>query len=230
MMAPSRPAHVLGDACGDVGVSRVPSASLRSSRSRSTSGPMGLWSLTRGGWRSGITVALPQADGHDVNDRQGRIAPSSQQRCTAAQPLPPAGRSVVAAGCSPRARARRPRVRPRQGAHGRRSSRPTVVTLTPARSASSSCDRPRCLRSWRSRWPSRMNVCGWPAGAGSPSGPGPVVRRREVTRPRSRTRPSTRCARPRCARSIALTGRRREGPARSGHHEAAIAPTGRPGR
>jgi hypothetical protein len=38
---------------------------------------MGLSSLTRGGWRSGITVPLPQAGGHDVDDKQGRIAPSS---------------------------------------------------------------------------------------------------------------------------------------------------------
>jgi hypothetical protein len=52
---------------------------------------MGLSSLTRGGWRSGITIPLPQAGGHDVDDQQERIAPSSQQRCTAAQPLPARG-------------------------------------------------------------------------------------------------------------------------------------------
>jgi len=52
---------------------------------------MGLSSLTRGGWRSDITVPLPQAGGHDVDDQQERIAPSSQHRCTATQPLPARG-------------------------------------------------------------------------------------------------------------------------------------------
>ena len=36
---------------------------------------MGLSSLTRGGWLSGITVPLPEAGGHDVDDKQERIAP-----------------------------------------------------------------------------------------------------------------------------------------------------------
>ena len=54
----------------------------------------------------------------------------------------------------------------RECGHGRARmpgvpAEPTVVRLTPAWSASSSCDRPRCRRSWRSRWPSRMKVCGW---------------------------------------------------------------------
>ena len=41
---------------------------------------------------------------------------------------------------------------------GCRSSRATVVRLTPARSASFSWDRPCCRRSWRSRWPSSMTI------------------------------------------------------------------------
>jgi hypothetical protein len=36
---------------------------------------MGLSSLTCGGWRSGITVPLPEAGGHDVDDKQERFAP-----------------------------------------------------------------------------------------------------------------------------------------------------------
>ena len=68
------------------------------------------------------------------------------------------------AGSSSRARARRPRVRQRQGTADRRSRRPMVVRLIPARPASCFWDSPRWRRNCRSRWPSRTvnhRLPGW---------------------------------------------------------------------
>ncbi len=70
-----------------------------------------------------------------------------------------------------------------------------------------------------------MNVWAGRNAVRSPLGFGPVACSPGITRPRSRTRPSTRRARPRCVPSPALTGRRREGLARSGRHEARSAPS-----
>ena len=62
---------------------------------------------------------------------------------------------VRAAGSSPRAAARRERVRVRQVVRGVRSSLATVAGLIPALAASCSWDRPCWRRDCRNRWPSR---------------------------------------------------------------------------
>ena len=131
-----------------------------------------------------------------------------------------------ALGCWPRALARRPRVRPRQGAQAWRSSRATVVTLMPASAASVCWDSPRCLCRRRSCNPSRKNTCGRMR---SPSC-ATLGRSPAVTGPRSRTRLSTPCPRHQCGPSSGLTGRQREAPGRSGRRRELAGARGHPGR
>jgi hypothetical protein len=85
---------------------------------------------------------------------------------------------MMAAGCSPRTAARRPKVRPRHDGRPQRSSLPTVAALTPARSASISWDSPRWRRNCRNRCPSTMTIHRRaapppaPVGAGADGGAG----------------------------------------------------------
>lgn len=122
-----------------------------------------------------------------------------------------------APGCWPRALAKRPRVRPRQGAQDWPSNRATVVTLMPASSASVCWDNPRSARRRRSCDPSRKNTCG-------------RMRSPAVTYPRPQTRVSTPCLRHRYGPSSGLTGRQRAGPGRSGRCRKLAAARGHPGR